>query len=289
VATFARNRQSQRGVLMVAIGAMGVFSMGAWAQVAYNADQFDQILFIGISILLGLPILVVIGGLVANFRAGAPRPAGPLVAAFVGLLMLVVGWIGAVLFVIKPFQLHEITTDSGPNLASFVNSLWTPAYPAAQVGLTGIVVLAAATAAFAGLFYWGPKITGHRVAEGSGFLVAIGMLVATLAIGPPYIAFGFATKSPSLDDSLNAFSAITLIGAGIAAAVVVLTLLMLAQSALSHVAAPDDPWGEGQTLEWATATPPVRGNFGQLPDVLSPEPLLDWKSDTGTTSDGEAS
>jgi heme/copper-type cytochrome/quinol oxidase subunit 1 len=37
----------------------------------------------------------------------------------------------------------------------------------------------------------------------------------------------------------------------------------------------DDAWGSGQSLEWATASPPVPGNFGELPVVGSPEPLLD--------------
>ena len=36
-----------------------------------------------------------------------------------------------------------------------------------------------------------------------------------------------------------------------------------------------DPWG-GQTLEWATSSPPPRLNFPEgLPPVRSAEPLLD--------------
>jgi cytochrome c oxidase subunit 1 len=287
VATFARNRQPQRGVLMGAIGAFGVLSIGAWAQNVFYPDLYNQIVFIGVSALLVVPLLVLLGGLVANFRAGAPRPTGPLVAAFVSILMLLLGWVGALLFVIKPLQLHEITPDSGPNLTSFVNTFWSPVYPAAQVGVTAIVALAALTGALAGLFYWGPKITGHRMTESGGFLVALGMLIATLALGPPYLAFAFATKSPSLDSSLDSFSAISLVGAAIAALVVLLTLLLLAQSALSKATAPDDPWGDGQTLEWATATPPVKGNFAPLDDIASPEPLLDWREAEATAAPAE--
>jgi cytochrome c oxidase subunit 1 len=286
VATFSRQRQPQRGVLMGAIGAYGVLSIGAWAQPVFYPDLYDQIVFKVISVALVIPLLMVVGGLVMNFRKGAPRPTGPLVAAFVSILMLLLGWVGALLFVL-PFQLHEITPDSGPNLTSFVNTFWSPSYPAAQVGLTGVVALAALTGALAGIFYWGPKITGRRVSDAGGYLVALGMLIATLAFGPPYIAFGFATKSPGLDSALDNLSMVTIIGAAIAAAVVVLTLLLLAASALSKATAPDDPWGEGQSLEWATATPPVRGNFGQLADVLSAEPLLDWRDAGSTNEEGE--
>src|SRR5262249_12029074 len=155
-------------------------------------DLYNQIVFIALSALLVLPLLVVLGGLAFNLKSGSPRPAGPLFAALASLVMLLVGWLGAVLFVINPLQLHEITPDSGPNLTSFVTTFWSPQSPAAQVGVTAIVALAALTGALAGVFYWGPKITGRRMGDGGGFLVALGMLLATLMVGVPYIAFGFA-------------------------------------------------------------------------------------------------
>ncbi|HEX7134802.1 MAG TPA: hypothetical protein VF228_19670, partial [Iamia sp.] len=44
---------------------------------------------------------------------------------------------------------------------------------------------------------------------------------------------------------------------------------------------PTDPWG-GQTLEWATATPPTFANFdGPVPAVTSAEPLLADTDDDG--------
>ena len=41
---------------------------------------------------------------------------------------------------------------------------------------------------------------------------------------------------------------------------------------------PADPWG-GQTLEWATASPPPSANFEEMPTVRSAEPLLDEDAD----------
>ena len=35
------------------------------------------------------------------------------------------------------------------------------------------------------------------------------------------------------------------------------------------------PWGTGATLEWLTDSPPAPGNFAEVPEILSPEPLLD--------------
>ncbi|HEX5494836.1 MAG TPA: cytochrome ubiquinol oxidase subunit I, partial [Mycobacteriales bacterium] len=37
----------------------------------------------------------------------------------------------------------------------------------------------------------------------------------------------------------------------------------------------DDPWGCGNSLEWATATPPTRHNFTTLPRIRSERPAFD--------------
>jgi heme/copper-type cytochrome/quinol oxidase subunit 1 len=45
---------------------------------------------------------------------------------------------------------------------------------------------------------------------------------------------------------------------------------------------PADPW-QGQTLEWATASPPPLHNFSEeLPAVQSAEPLLDQREEAST-------
>ena len=52
-------------------------------------------------------------------------------------------------------------------------------------------------------------------------------------------------------------------------------LVFLLNAAVSRRLAGPDPWG-GHTLEWATLSPPPRGNFeGALPEIRSPAPLLD--------------
>jgi len=37
----------------------------------------------------------------------------------------------------------------------------------------------------------------------------------------------------------------------------------------------DDPWGFGNSLEWATSCPPPRHNFTELPRIRSERPAFD--------------
>jgi cytochrome c oxidase subunit 1 len=59
---------------------------------------------------------------------------------------------------------------------------------------------------------------------------------------------------------------------------VALFLVNIAVSLRRNVAAGPDPW-LGQTLEWATSSPPPRHNFAALPAVRSFAPLLDLREE----------
>jgi len=67
-------------------------------------------------------------------------------------------------------------------------------------------------------------------------------------------------------------------GAAIVGLGLVVLLLDLAASILARRGKPAgaDPWG-GQTLEWATPSPPPPHNFDALPEIRSDTPLLDLR------------
>jgi cytochrome c oxidase subunit 1 len=46
---------------------------------------------------------------------------------------------------------------------------------------------------------------------------------------------------------------------------------------LGRVVNVDDPWGYGNSLEWATSCPPPRHNFRELPRIRSERPAFDLK------------
>ena len=72
-------------------------------------------------------------------------------------------------------------------------------------------------------------------------------------------------------DTLNLFSTI---GSGILALSVLVFLVNFVVSMKRGEVAGDDPW-EGNTLEWATSSPPPHHNFTALPPVRSERPVFD--------------
>ena len=131
---------------------------------------------------------------------------------------------------------------------------------------------------FAGIYYWFPKITGRMLNRALGewnfWTLFVGfngtfLIMHTLGLeGMPrriatYTNVEWATTNLVITVSsfLIAFS-------------VLLFLINMVHSWRSGEIAGDDPWG-GNTLEWATASPPPPYNFERVPPVHSFMPLRD--------------
>ena len=283
VATFARGRVPQRGVLLGAIAAFGALGFGAYVQVAYNARATQQWLYTAQGVLIVLPLLALVGATIATFRKGTPKIAGPVVLALASLLLLLLAATAGAAFGTGRLGLQvtsKLLADTSQPLRSA--STGSPIY---TWGITYLVVLAAATAAVGGLFYWAPKLTGRRLADGLAKLLAPVLLGAAVLAGAPLLVLGFVNKQESLADSAGGFYVITAAGTGLALLVLLLSFAVFVQSRAVVLAGGEvvdpDAWGVGQSLEWLTESPPAAGNFGVLAPVTSPEPLLDLATPEG--------
>jgi cytochrome c oxidase subunit 1 len=143
--------------------------------------------------------------------------------------------------------------------------------------------------AFAGLYYWFPKATGAVLNERLGRVNFWLMVIGTnLTFGSMFVE-GFdglprRVASYSSNLGVDGFTLVSSVGAGIIALGVGVFVFNVTKSLIVRIPAGVDPWGVGQGIEWATASPPPMFNFDALhpvPRVRSYAPLLDirWEAE----------
>lgn len=256
VATLTGARLAHRNVLLVAVGAFGVLSVGAWAQPAIYPSFDEDFLWQAMGIVMLVPLLLLLGGIATALRSGKPSLKSPLGLAVVSVVLTALAVVAGALLVITPLELRSTSM--------FANGQYL------------LIIAAALAAVAAGLGYWGPKMTGGQSADGLGKLNVLVLLGGGVLGGVSLCVVGFATRFSGLSGSHDTLLVVSAIGAVLLALGIVLAILGLASGTRKGAPeAGDDPWGSGQTLEWACPSPPPTGNFGDLAVVRSPEPLLD--------------
>jgi cytochrome c oxidase subunit I len=135
---------------------------------------------------------------------------------------------------------------------------------------------------FAGVYHWFPKITGALLREWIGKLQLVLMIIGTNLTFFPMFILGQEGMSRRISrypthPGWGTLNLLESIGAGIIALGVLAFLINVLVSLRTRMPAGDDPW-LGQTLEWATSSPPSRYNFDRpLPPIRSYAPLLDLR------------
>ena len=259
IATLTGSRLGSRSLLLTAIGAFGVLSVGVWAVPALYPEASEQIPWQAMGLLQVLPVLMLLAGVGAALKAGRPRALGALGLSIVSLLLLLLAVIAGALIVFTPLQLRATSAFS--------------------TGQAVLVLAAAFAAAIAGLAYWAPKMTGRMPADGLAKLAALVVLGGGALGGLPLCVVGFSTRFSGLADADDALVWISVVGTLLLALALLLSLLGLLSGARRGApAAAADAWGTGQTLEWDFPSPPVVGADVDLPFVRSAEPLLDQEA-----------
>lgn len=253
VATMSGTRERARGFVMAAMGGFAILGFGAWAQSFHDEVVWQRGLFVVVSLVLVLPTLAAVSGWLTTAGAGKPKVATPAMFALLSTLTFLVAVLAGGLFVVEDLKLQS-----------------TPFFA------DGVLVLAAGAAmlaALGGLHYWAPKIWGRSLNTGLGRLSALIGFIGVMLGGLALCVEGFSTRFTGLADATKALNGAAAGGMALAAVAVALTLLSLVMSPRKGQLE-DDPWG-GQTLEWATSSPPPADNFVDLPEVTSAEPVLD--------------
>jgi cytochrome c oxidase subunit I len=136
-------------------------------------------------------------------------------------------------------------------------------------------------ATFAGIYFWFPKMTGRYLDEGLAKLhfwtTFVGFHMTFLVhhwLGNEGMPRRYADYLPS--DQFTGMHAVSTAGAFLLGASVLPFLWNVLRSRrFGRVADLDDPWGFGNSLEWATSSPPPRHNFTELPPIRSERPAFE--------------
>ncbi len=138
-------------------------------------------------------------------------------------------------------------------------------------------------AVYSGVYFWFPKMFGRMLDERLGkvhfWLTLIGFHGTFLVqhwlgnMGMPRRYFDYL---PS--DGFTTLNTISTVGAFILGASTLPFLYNVWKSfRTGKVVTVNDPWGYGNSLEWATSCPPPLRNFDYMPRIRSERPAFDMK------------
>jgi len=136
-------------------------------------------------------------------------------------------------------------------------------------------------ATFAGVYFWFPKMTGRMLDERLGklhFWTTFVGFHTTFLVQHWLGAMGMPRRYADYlaTDGFTLLNTISTIGAFVLGASVLPFIYNVAKSyRFGEPVTVDDPWGFGNSLEWATTCPPPRHNFTELPRIRSERPAFE--------------
>lgn len=265
LSTFSGRRFFGYPAFVIAVLAFAGASMSVWAHHMYTMFQLPNKYFSLTSTMLIVPAGIEYFDLLGTIWRGRIRFTTPFLFAVTWLPQFLIGGLTGVIVASPPLDYHL-------NMSYFI------------VGHFHYTIFAgSAFGLFAGLYYWFPKLTGATLREGLGKLNYGLLLVGTnITFFPMFIlgTEGMTRRIASypLSTGWQSLNELETAGAFLIAASVLVFLVNIAVSLRERVPAGGDPW-EGQTLEWATTSPPPPHNFVELPPIRSYAPLLDLREE----------
>jgi cytochrome c oxidase subunit I len=267
VATFARKRFTGYRPLIVALIAFTGLSMSVWAHHMFTTDQVANKYFSLTSTALVVAAGTEYFAIIATLIGGSILLRTPMLFALGFFLQFLIGGLSGVIVASPPLDYH--VHDSYFVVAHFHYTLFAGSL----------------FAGFAAAYYWFPKWTGLMLRDTLGKAQFALMVVGTNLTFFPMFLLGYdgmprRVADYASDAGFTDLNRLSTLGSFLTALGLAIFLWNLILAYRRPVPAGDDPW-EGQTLEWATTSPPPRYNFHSLPPITSHAPVLDRRLEAG--------
>ncbi|MFC0531701.1 cytochrome c oxidase subunit I [Phytohabitans kaempferiae] len=271
---FCRRGVAAYPLVVLSLVTIAIISFGVWVHhmFATGLPQLSLSFFSAASTLITIPSGIQIFAWLATMLLGRIVVRVPLLFVIGFIVVFVLGGFTGVMFAITTFD--QQVTDSYFVVAHFHYVLFGGAvFPI-----------------LAGIYYWLPKFTGRMYSERLGrwafWLVFIGM---NLTFFPMHISglLGMPRRVYTYPAGLgwDLWNLLATLGAYTLAAGLLLVAAGVVLALRRGRPAPADPWG-GDTLEWATDSPPAPYNFAVIPRVHSLHPMWDRRT-TDALASGE--
>jgi cytochrome c oxidase subunit 1 len=250
---------------------IGAFSFSVWAHHMFTTGVVSSVFFMVTSMAIAIPTGVKFFNWIATMWRGTLRFATPMLFAIGFLFEFLIGGITG------PFL-------ASPTIDYAVHDTYYVVAHFHYVLFGGSVF-----AAFAGFYFWMPKMTGRMLSERLGrwhfWLMIIGMNLTFFPMhqlgldGMPRRIADYPADAGWTDINILV---------SIGSAFIAVSILIFVWNVISRVflrrgdVAGNDPWG-GYSLEWWTTSPPPHHNFTSLPPIHSERPVYDARHASSET------
>ncbi|CAA9211101.1 MAG: Cytochrome c oxidase polypeptide I [uncultured Corynebacteriales bacterium] len=243
--------------------AIGALSVTVWAHHMFATGGVLLPFFSFLTYLIAVPTGIKFFNWIGTMWRGSISFETPMLWSIGFLVTFLLGGLTGVILGSPPLDFH--LNDSYFVVAHF------------HYVLFGTIVFAV----FAGIYFWFPKFTGRYLDEKLGKLhfwaTFIGFHLTFLVqhyLGAEGMPRRYADYLPG--DGFTTLNTISTVGAFLLGIATVPFLWNAYHSyKFGEVVTADDPWGHGNSLEWATSCPPPRHNFTVMPRIRSERPAFE--------------
>jgi cytochrome c oxidase subunit 1 len=242
---------------------IGALSLTVWAHHMYATGAVLLPFFSFLTYLIAVPTGIKFFNWIGTMWRGQLTFETPMLWCIGFLVTFLLGGLTGVLLASPPLDWH--ISDTYFVVAHF------------HYVVFGTVVFAA----YAGIYFWFPKMSGRMMDERLGklhfWLTFIGFHTTFLVqhwLGAEGMPRRYADYLPS--DGFTTLNTVSTIGSFVLGASTLPFLYNVVKSwKYGQLALRDDPWGHGNSLEWATSSPPPRHNFVAIPRIRSERPAFE--------------